>query len=287
MSTPNCQLTTSLRIDLHSHTKCSDGHLSPKELILRASTFQLDALAITDHDTVAGLSIAKDYIKEQNIALQLVNGIEFSTLWQNFEIHIVGLNIDPSSEPLSELIEQQQHARETRATMMSEKLQKCGFDDMLAKAKLLAGDGSITRAHFARVLHQEGRIATMQKAFDKYIGKGKRAYVKPMWCDIAEAVNVIHQAGGVAVIAHPMRYDMTTKWLRRLLVDFKKASGDGMEIALPQMNQEQRRLMLTLCLEYDLYASCGSDFHFPSRWSELGRNLTLPETCKPIWQLWQ
>ena len=278
---------SNLRVDLHSHTNCSDGALTPKELIERAVNFQIDVLAITDHDSVKGLDIAKQTILDQNIPLTLINGIEISTQWQGFEIHIVGLNIDPDHAQLQSLISAQQQRREDRATSMGEKLEKCGFKDVYSDAKAMAGEGSITRAHFARVLLQRGVVSKMQSAFDKYIGKGKRAYVKPNWCSIEEAVATIHAAGGVAVMAHPIRYDLTAKWLRRLIVDFKDAQGDGLEVVLPQMNNEQRKIMLNYCSEYDLYASMGSDFHQPSRWSDLGRNLVMPEQAKPIWQLWQ
>jgi predicted metal-dependent phosphoesterase TrpH len=286
LSTTDFPDYSSLRVDLHSHTKCSDGSLTPQELVERAVNFQLDVLAITDHDTVAGLSIAKDYIVEKNHPLKLVNGIEISTSWHGFEIHIVGLNINVDNTQLQTLIASQQAARELRATTMGEKLTKCGFADIYRQAKELAGTGTITRAHFARILVQQGHVDHMQKAFDKYIGKGQRAFVKPQWCSIEEAVAVIHQAGGQAVIAHPVRYDLSTKWLRRLVVQFKAAKGDGLEIVLPQMANEQRKLMLSFCLEYDLHASMGSDFHQPSRWSDLGRNLHMPETVKPIWALW-
>lgn len=277
---------SNLRVDLHSHTNCSDGALTPQELIERAVNFQIDVLAITDHDTVSGLYSAKQTILDKNISLTLVDGIEISTEWQGFEIHIVGLNIDPNNEALLLLIEQQQQRRETRAITMGEKLTKCGFPDVYEKAKALAGAGSITRAHFARVLLQQGAVSKMQAAFDKYIGKGSRAYVKPNWCSIEEAVAIIHAAGGVAVMAHPIRYDLSTKWLRRLIVHFKAVEGDGLEVVLPQMNDAQRKLMLSFCLEYDLHASMGSDFHQPSRWSDLGRNLRMPEHAKPIWQIW-
>ncbi|MEH6596490.1 MAG: PHP domain-containing protein [Colwellia polaris] len=278
---------SNLRVDLHSHTNCSDGALTPKELIERAVNFQIDVLAITDHDSVKGLDIAKQTILDQNIPLTLINGIEISTQWQGFEIHIVGLNIDPDHAQLQSLISAQQQRREDRATSMGEKLEKCGFEDVYSDAKAMAGEGSITRAHFAKVLLQRSVVSKMQSAFDKYIGKGKRAYVKPNWCSIEEAVATIHAAGGVAVMAHPIRYDLTAKWLRRLIVDFKDAQGDGLEVVLPQMNNEQRKIMLNYCSEYDLYASMGSDFHQPSRWSDLGRNLVMPEQAKPIWQLWQ
>ncbi|MFD2166004.1 PHP domain-containing protein [Thalassotalea euphylliae] len=287
MSTIDFDFNFDARCDFHSHTTCSDGRLKPTELIDRAVNFQIGALAITDHDTTAALDSAFRYIQEQKLNITLINGIEISTLWQNFEIHVVGLNIDPKNESLKALVDKQQDARDSRASQMSEKLAKCGFTDMLSKAQALAGDGSITRAHFARVLYEQGDVSAMQSAFDKYIGKGKRAFVKPLWCDVAEAVTTIHKAGGTAVLAHPMRYDMTAKWLRRLIIDFKDAGGDAMEIVLPQMNPQQRRLMVSYCLEYDLYASLGSDFHYPSKWSDLGRNLTLPEDVKPVWQLWQ
>ncbi|MGJ8693778.1 MAG: RNase RNM [Thalassotalea sp.] len=273
------------RIDLHSHTTCSDGKLEPELLIERAVNYQLDVLAITDHDTTAGLASAHQYIKDKAYGLKLINGIEISTNWNGFDIHIVGLNIDTENEQLKQLITEQQLAREARATAMGEKLTKCGFEDVYDDAKRLAGKGSITRAHFAQVLFNRGEINHMQAAFDKYLGKGKRAFVKPKWCLIAEAIEVIHQAGGVAVIAHPIRYDLSGKWLRKLVVEFKAAGGDALEIVLPQMNVQQKQLMLSYCQEYDLHASMGSDFHYPSKWSDLGRNLTLPDQCQPVWQL--
>jgi predicted metal-dependent phosphoesterase TrpH len=287
MSTIESQDFSNLRIDLHSHTKFSDGGLTPQELIERATNFQIDVLAITDHDTVSALAIANNYINEKEYKLKLINGIEISTVWQGFEIHIVGLNIDRENTSLLELIKSQQIARETRATTMGEKLAKCGFEGVYEKAKILAGDGSITRAHFAKVLLQQGSISKMQAAFDKYIGKGKRAYVKPNWCSLAEAIAAIHQAGGTAVMAHPVRYDLSTKWLRRLVVQFKEEGGDGLEIVLPQMSNDQRQLMLSFCKEYELHASMGSDFHHPhNKWSDLGRNLRMPENALPIWSLW-
>lgn len=276
---------SSLRIDLHSHTNCSDGQLSPQNLIDRAVNFQIDVLAITDHDTVDGLAIARQYIDEQQVKLKLIDGIEISTSWHGFDIHIVGLNIDQNHPALKQLIIDQQAARELRATTMGEKLEKCGFIGIYQSAKALAGKGSITRSHFARVLLNQGHVNHLQAAFDKYIGKGKRAFVKPQWCSIAQAVDVIHQAGGVAAMAHPIRYDLSGKWLRKLIVEFKHVGGDALEIVLPQMSPDQKRLMLSYCQEYDLHASMGSDFHYPSRWSDLGRNLVLPESCQPVWQL--
>ena len=285
-TTERCDFS-SLRVDLHSHTKCSDGALTPIELVNRAVNFQIDVLAITDHDTVAALDIANQYIKKQNLALRLINGIEISTAWQGFDIHIVGLNIIKDHPSMTHLIELQQVARQKRAIMIDEKLQQCGIFGVLKEAKQRAGEGSITRAHFAQVMLERGIVTTQQKAFDKYLGKGNKAFVKPNWCSVEEAIAVIHQAGGTAVMAHPIRYDLSAKWLRRLIVDFKNARGDALETVLPQMNNEQRQRMLNYCLEYDLHSSLGSDFHRPSKWIDLGRKLTLPEKCKPVWQMWQ
>ena len=274
------------RIDLHAHTNCSDGTLTPQELVERAVNFQLNVLAITDHDTVAGLAAAQHYIHEKQLPLLLINGIEISTYWHGFDIHIVGLNINPNHPAITELVAKQQIAREARAVEMGHKLEKAGFTGIYEQAKLLAGEGSVTRSHFARVLFEQGHVNHLQTAFDKYLGKGERAFVKPDWLNINDAVAVIKQAGGSAVMAHPIRYDLSAKWRRKLIVEFKEAGGDALEIVLPQMNQEQKNLMLLYCNEYNLYASLGSDFHYPTRWSDLGRNLTLPEKCQPVWQLW-
>ncbi|MEY8216086.1 MAG: PHP domain-containing protein [Colwellia sp.] len=278
------------RIDLHSHTHCSDGSLSPQTLIDRAVNYQIAVLAITDHDTVAGFNIAQQYIKSENMPIKLISGMEISTGWQGFEIHIVALNIDVKHEAIKQLILNQQQAREDRATAIGKKLAKCGFTNAYDDAKKLAAEGSITRAHFAKVLLQQGHVSTIQKAFDQYLGKKgrvtQRAYVTPNWCSIKDAIEAIHAAGGTAVIAHPIRYDLSAKWLRRLIVHFKENRGDALEVALPQMNPQQRQTMLNYCVEYDLHASMGSDFHHPNKWSDLGRNLTLPDGAQPVWALW-
>ncbi|KGK00918.1 RNase RNM [Thalassotalea sp. ND16A] len=289
-STDNAQISSnsynSIRVDFHSHTKCSDGHLTPAELIDRASNYQIEQFAITDHDTVAGVTIAEQHIRDNNLKIRLISGIEISSLWQNFEIHIVGLNMDVQHPALTSLIASQQQAREERAHLMAEKLTKAGFENCYEDAKTLAQDGTITRAHFARVLHNRGVVSTLQKAFDKYIGKGQRAYVKPLWCSIEHAIEVINASGGYSVIAHPMKYGLSTKWLRRLIVDFNDAGGDAMEVVSAQMNPQQKLLSIELCQQYGLQASVGSDFHYPNRWSDLGKNLSVPDNLSVIWQHW-
>ncbi len=276
-----------MKIDLHSHTRHSDGHLSVTELLERAATMQVDVLAITDHDTLAGVSEAQDYLSQSGSKLQLISGVEISTRWHGFDIHVLGLHLDHKDPQLLVRMEQQQERRRQRALKIAEKLEKCGYQEMYAKAEELADGGQVTRAHFARVLYQLGQVKDMQQAFTRYLGKGKRAYVAPQWITLAEAVEWIHDAGGEAVLAHPANYDMTMKWLKRLLGEFATAGGDGMEVVHGNLAKDKQRTLAMLAKEYQLKASVGSDFHFPSRWTELGRNLSLPEGLTPIWQEWR
>ena len=206
-----------MKIDLHSHTYYSDGHLSPKELIDRAHNMQVNVLAITDHDTVNGIQEAMDYQSQQKRSMQILPGVEISTSWHNFDIHVLGLNVDHTNTLFLARLDQQSKERDRRAQQMSDKLAKVGIDNVLEDAKLLAGVGQITRAHFARVLVQRQVVKDFDAVFKKYLGKGKKAHVKPQWVEIAlKPFSWIQDAGGKAVLAHPGHYDMTTKWFKAL-----------------------------------------------------------------------
>ena len=275
-----------MKFDLHSHTYYSDGKLSPEDLVERAVEKGVDILAITDHDTVKALPIAQQYIDKNALPLTLVKGIELSTKWETFEVHIVGLNIDTDNGLLKSLIDEQTEKRATRAGKMAEKLEKRGFENVLAEAKALANKGQLTRAHFAQVIQAQGAANTLQGVFKKFLVRGKPGYVTSEWCDIATAVKAIKAAGGQAVLAHPSRYKLSNKWLRRLLQEFKHAGGDGIEVALPQQAPSDRQFLAQLAEEYQLLSSQGSDFHFATNWLELGKNLYLPKASVPIWQDW-
>ncbi len=275
-----------MRIDLHSHTTASDGRLPANELIDRALGFDIDVLAITDHDTVDGLEIAHQYVQDNQLSIKIINGIEISTVWQNKDIHIVGLNIDPQSAELAQLIEQQKKHREGRAEMIAHRLGKTTREGVLEEVQAIAGDAPITRAHFAKWLVDNGYAKTMQQVFKKYLTRNNPGYVPPSWCSMADAVNAIHSAGGQAVLAHPGRYDLTAKWIKRLLAAFVEAGGDAMEVAQPQQGQQERRNLADYAIQYKLLASQGSDFHYPSPWMELGRNLWLPSGVEPVWKDW-
>ncbi|WP_334050165.1 PHP domain-containing protein [Alteromonas gracilis] len=275
-----------MKIDLHSHTKYSDGHLTPEELILRAHTMQVDVLALTDHDTVAGLDEAHATQAKQKRSLTIIDGVEISTTWHGFDIHIVGLNVDRQCPKFLSHLNGQAQVREARAEKIADKLEKCGFEGVLTRAQALAGVGQVTRAHFARVLVNNYGVPTMQAAFKKYLGKGKRAAVKAEWPNIESAIEWIHDAGGQAVLAHPAHYDMTAKWLRRLVDLFAQSGGDAIETAFPGINKTKQELINEIAQTHNLLASAGSDFHFPSRWTELGKNLGISSQLTPIWHDW-
>jgi predicted metal-dependent phosphoesterase TrpH len=275
-----------MKIDLHSHTHYSDGHLSPKELIDRAHNMQVNVLAITDHDTVDGIQEAMDYQSAQKRSMQIMSGVEISTSWHNFDIHILGLNVDHNNAQFLARLDQQSKERDRRAQHMSDKLAKVGIENVFEDAKTLAGKGQITRAHFARVLVERRVVKDFEAVFKKYLGKGKKAHVKPKWVAIEEAVSWIQDAGGKAVLAHPGHYDMTSKWLKRLVAQFANAGGDGMEVVHSHLTPERKKMLADLASEHNLQASSGSDFHYPNRWTELGKNLKLPEQLVPIWHDW-
>lgn len=270
--------------DLHTHTQASDGVLSARELVLRANERGVKVLAITDHDTTAAIEDAQNAIREENLDLTLITGVEISTLWENHEIHIVGLGFDPQHPAMVTLLQQQYQRREDRAVMIAERLAKAGIKDALSGARHEAGAGQITRAHFARYLIQQGKAETMAQVFKNYLARGKTGYVPAQWCTLPDAVEAIHQAGGVAVVAHPARYQLSNKWLKRLLAYFADVGGDAMEVAQCQQAPNERQQLAKYAVDYDLSGSLGSDFHQPCAWIELGRKLWLPKDVVPIWE---
>lgn len=277
-----------MKIDLHCHTHYSDGALSPSELLMRAHNQQVDVLAITDHDTVDAIDSIIALQQKEKRALKIVPGVEISTAWHGFDIHILGLNIHWQDEIFAERLKQQQANRLQRAQKIADKLTAAGLGDAIYDdAKALAGEGQLTRAHFARALIASGKVDNFDQAFKKYLGKGKRAFVKPNWISVSEATQWINEAGGVAVLAHPSRYDLSAKWLRRLMLEFKAAGGKGIEVIYPGLSPSLKNQLSLYAKEYAFYGSAGSDFHAPGRWSELGRHLALPDSVTPVWQLWE
>lgn len=270
--------------DLHCHSTASDGALSPTGLVRRAHEQGVTALALTDHDTVAGIDEAQT--EAATTGIKLIPGIELSTTWQNKCFHIVGLGIDPTHPQLAEATRNLQTMRTERAEKIAAKLEKKRIPGALEAVKTAAGDGMITRSHFADFLLSQFHVSTQQEAFDRYLGAGKDAYVATIWADLELAVSWISQSGGIAVLAHPLRYKLTGAWINRLLSAFKEAGGLGIEVVTGRYNSDEIKVVAGYATRYGLAGSVGSDFHSPAnQWVELGRLAPLPEHIKPVWEL--
>ncbi len=270
--------------DLHSHSIASDGALSPTELVKRAHEKGVTVLALTDHDTTNGLAEAQQAAAD--LGMRLINGIELSASHLNQCLHIVGLNIDPHNPSLSEGIARQQSIRDLRAKQIAEKLEKKKIFGAYQFVTQAAGNGEITRSHFADFLLTHQHVTTQQEAFDRYLSKGKPAFVPTVWASLEETVAWIKAAGGVAVVAHPMRYKLSAKWMNRALAVFKQAGGQGIEVVTGRASLDEIRMSQQFAEKHQLYASAGSDFHAPDNiYLELGRLAAMPVGLKPVWEL--
>jgi len=267
--------------DLHSHSNFSDGALTPRQLVDRAIEFGVDVLAITDHDTIA--ACRENLANGRNI--QLVHGIEFSTQWENTGIHVVGLNFAADSAIIGQAANQQTAARQLRAQQIADNLEKQGISNALAGARSYSPGGYIGRPHFARHIVSIGKAKNMQAAFKHYLAAGKSGDVKKTWASLEQVIQWILAAGGIPVLAHPLKYPLTRSKLLRLLQDFRQLGGLAMEVVSGQQNPDQTRSMAELCRQLDLLASCGSDFHGPeTHWAELGKFQPLPVGITPVWE---
>jgi predicted metal-dependent phosphoesterase TrpH len=270
--------------DLHCHSTASDGALTPTEVVQRAVECGVTALALTDHDTIAGLLEAQQ--QANLVGMRLIPGIELSTNWQNKCLHVVGLGINPNYEPLLNATHLLQSTRLERAEKIAYKLEQKRIPGALLAVKKAAGHGMITRSHFADFLVSQHHVSTQQEAFDRYLGQGKSAYVSTTWAELDVAIKWITDSGGVAVLAHPMRYKLTANWMNRLLAAFKVAGGQGIEVITSRMNPDELRRVGDYAKRFDLAGSVGSDFHNPANpWVELGRLPALPSHIKPVWEL--
>jgi hypothetical protein len=269
-----------MRIDLHTHTNASDGGLSATELLQRACANGVEMLSITDHDTVA----AYQEIHNADMALTLIPGIEFSTAWRHTGVHVLGLNVNLQSDALKEGVARQQGARRKRAEHIAERLAKLGIHDALPGVERIAGNGNIGRPHFAAYLVQAGAARSIKHAFDKFL-KSSSCDNTSYWATLPQIVSWIRESGGLAVLAHPLKYKFTRTKLATMLDDFIVAGGQGLEVISGQQPGQDTRELAQLCMQKQLLASCGSDFHQPDQpWAEVGNLQPLDEGCRPIWE---
>ncbi|BEV08678.1 3',5'-nucleoside bisphosphate phosphatase [Methylophilus sp. DW102] len=275
----------SVPIDLHCHSTLSDGLLSPEELVAHAASKGVRVLALTDHDEVGGLARAR--IAAEQHGITLVNGVEISVTWKKRTLHIVGLRIDASDPQLITTFQQVHAARDTRARQMAEGLAKAGIAGAYEGARQIAGNSVMTRSHFAQFIVKQGHAKNIKSVFKKYMVKGKPGFVNHEWMSLEQAVTLIRQAGGVAVLAHPGRYDLGFVNMHLLLHEFRGYGGQAIEVVTGSHQPPQFDQFAKLAHRFDLKASQGSDYHGPGlSFMEMGRLPALPANCVPLWQDW-
>ncbi|MEJ2621101.1 MAG: PHP domain-containing protein [Candidatus Thiodiazotropha sp.] len=271
--------------DLHSHSTASDGTLSPSCLVERAAKAGVEVLALTDHDTTAGIEEATQ--ASDVYGLMLIPGVEISVTWNRQTVHLVGLNIDPQEPSLRQGLKRLREFRQWRAEEIGRRLDKAGISGAYEGALALAEGRLVSRTHFARFLVQTGIVEDERKVFKRFLVSGKPGHVAGEWASLEEAVGWIHAAGGQAVIAHPARYQMSRSKLRQLLKAFVSLQGDALEVVSGSHSRDDYKNMAKHAKDFALLASAGSDFHCPENfWIELGRLPRLPEGCDPVWQGW-
>jgi predicted metal-dependent phosphoesterase TrpH len=271
-------------IDLHTHSRHSDGTLAPAELVALAAQRGVAMLALTDHDTTAGLDEAR--AAAEQAAMRFVNGVEITAGWRGQEIHIVGLGIEPGSTALQQHLARLLELRRARITAIGAKLARhprlrdTGRD---LAAEVLAEPAVPTRAHLARALVAAGVAESTQDAFDRWLGRGAAGHVPQEWPGVDAAVAAIRAAGGHAVLAHPHRYKLSAGALGNLCGEFTEQGGAALELSLPSLSPNDHDRLARLARTHGLAGSAGSDFHEPGLpWRPLGRLAKLPAGIEPL-----
>ncbi len=246
-------------IDLHTHTTFSDGTVTPSELIRYAAKKNIKAIAITDHDNFDGVEEAITAGKKENI--EVISGIEMSTDYNSKEIHIVGIFIDIKNKDFNNALKSLKEKRKKRNLLAIEKLNNLNIDITYEELEKISSNKIITRAHFAKVLMQKGYISSVKECFNKYMGENKPAYVKREVISPEETISLIKNAGGSAILAHPLLYNFPKEELLKMLVYLKSIGITGMECLYSTHSKEDTEYLTTLAKELNLKISGGSDFH--------------------------
>lgn len=287
-----------MKIDLHCHSTCSDGTYAPTEVIQRAHAAGVNVLALTDHDTLAGIDEARTAASACN--MQLINGVEIScehTLSGGYGknkatnkiIHVLGLDFT-DREKMHETLEQLQDSRASRGQKMTEKLSELldiDYDDLWQAILEKAGGNpqAVGRAHIGQVLFEQGHVKTVQKAFDKYLADNKPAYVAIEALTMQHGIELIHACGGKAVLAHPTRYQLSATRVRKLIEEFAQLGGDACELPASSEPVSTRKMVDRSITEHKLAVSIGSDFHGSNMpWRRLGDVPKLNPEQQGVWQ---
>ena len=278
-------MKTYLNADLHCHSVVSDGTLTPEELALRAKSNGVELWALTDHDEVGGQARAAAAAHAQG--LDYLTGVEISVTFAGETVHIVGLGFDATDSRIVNGLAQTRGGRGLRAQEMSHGLAKVGIKGAYEGALKYVGNPElISRTHFARYLVESGVCKDTYEVFRKYLTDNKPGFVPHRWASLGDAVGWIVQSGGVAVIAHPARYDFTANEEFALFTEFKLHGGQGVEVITGAHTSAEAIEYAGMAKAFGLAVSRGSDFHSPDESRiDLGALPFLPGDLTPIWTL--
>lgn len=274
-----------LNADLHCHSTISDGTLTPETLAARAKANGVELWSLTDHDEVAGQHRAMAAARE--LGMPYLTGTEISVTFANVTVHIVGLGFDPDHPAMVQGLAATRGGRGERAREMSDQLAKAGIPGAYEGALKYVGNPElISRTHFARYLVEAGACKDTNEVFRKYLTDGKPGFVPHRWASLGNAVGWIREAGGVAVIAHPARYDHSPTQEYALFSEFKAHGGQAVEVVTGSHSPSEYVKYADMAIEFGLAASRGSDFHSPEEsHCDLGSLPFLEGRLTPVWEL--
>jgi predicted metal-dependent phosphoesterase TrpH len=274
------------KVDLHTHSTRSDGRLSPTELVDLAVEQNVSLFALTDHDTLDGIEEASQRASEYG--LSFVNGIELSTQWNGIPLHMVALHFERDNSALLSIVAKNQAIRLDRARRIADLLVRQGLPDLFDEAVALAGESQLGRPHFATLLVEKGLVKDSNKAFDRYLGNKRLGQLRDVWPELEDVLTDLSGENVELILAHPKRYPLTVTKLKRLLSDFKKWGGTGIEIASGNERPDSVRLLERLSQEFGLKASVGSDYHGPfGPWMQVGKFTQIQESkVDLVWRNW-
>ena len=277
-------IKTVLNADLHCHSVVSDGTLTPEALAARAKAHGVDLWALTDHDEISGQARALAAAKTQG--MQYLTGTEISVTFAGQTVHIVGLGFDHEDTGLQQGLRKTRGGRGERAQEMSQGLAQVGIHGCYEGALKYVGNPElISRTHFARYLVESGVCSDTHEVFRKFLTDGKPGFVPHRWASLKEAVQWITEAQGIAIIAHPARYNFTPNEEYAFFTEFKNHGGQGVEVVTGSHTTAEYVKYGDMAKEFDLLASRGSDFHSPEESRiDLGTLPWLPGQLTPVWE---
>ena len=274
-------------IDLHMHSNVSDGKLSPADLVRLVHANGVELMALTDHDTMDGVRQASAAAEELGVGF--IPGVEISTGWGGRVVHIVGLGVDPDAPGIDAFFSSICTKRDRRGRLIGERFEQLyGIRGAYEGALSLADNkDNLSRTHFARWLMQEGVVKEYQEAFDRFLKTGRPCCVDIDWPGLTEVVDVIHNSGGVAVIAHPGRYSFSESWmLDEFLKAFRDAGGEAIEVCSGSQSRDADVFFADVARRLDFLASSGSDLHAPGTVRPMpGTQPQIPEDLTPVWRI--